>query len=256
MKNQRPILIITAGGSFPWIIINAIAAKFPNTVVLQENPESKILFVRRKARMQGWFQAIGQFFTMALSKFGKILARQRIANILEQAKVDMTPNSQVPIFTAPSVNSLECRERISELNPQVVMLISCRLLRAKTLDAITCPVLNYHPGITPAYRGMWGGYWARAFGDVGNYGSTIHLVDSGIDTGDVIYQVRTTPSPAESIFTDAFTQAAEAREVVVAAIGDAVDGKLAPKPSHGPSRQHYHPPIWGYLWRGLRHRIW
>lgn len=256
MNNQQPILIITAGGSFPWIVINAIIEKFPNTVVLQENPEPKILFVRRKARMQGWLQAIGQFFTMALSKFGKILARKKIANILERANVDMTPNTQVPVVTAPSVNSPECRAKIAELNPQVVMLISCRLLKDKTLDAITCPVLNYHPGITPAYRGMWGGYWARAFGDIDNYGSTIHLVDSGIDTGDIIHQVRTTPSADETIFTDAFTQAIEAREAVVAAIGDAVAGNLVAKPSTGPSRQHYHPPIWSYLWRGLRHRIW
>jgi len=256
MNNQRPILIITAGGSFPWIIINAIAAEFPNTIVLQENPESKILFVRRKARMQGWIQAIGQFFTMVLSKFGKTLARRKIANILDRADVDMTPNGQVPVLATSSVNSPECREKIAELNPQVIVLISCRLVKAETLNAIACPVLNYHPGITPAYRGMWGGYWARAYGDVENYGSTIHLVDSGIDTGDVIYQIRTTPSPDESIFTDAFTQAIEARGTVVASIRDAVAGQLAPKPANGQSRQHFHPPIWNYLWRGLRHRIW
>ena len=56
-----------------------------------------------------------------------------------------------------------------------------------------CPVLNYHAGITPKYRGMNGGYWALATGDAGNFGATVHLVDAGVDTGGVLHQVRGRP---------------------------------------------------------------
>ena len=31
---------------------------------------------------------------------------------------------------------------------------------------------------------MNGGYWALATGDVGNFGTTVHLVDAGVDTGE------------------------------------------------------------------------
>ena len=72
----------------------------------------------------------------------------------------------------------------------MILLAGCRLLSRATLAALPCPVLNYHAGISPQYRGMNGGYFALATGDATNFGATVHLVDAGVDTGDVLYQVR------------------------------------------------------------------
>ena len=150
----------------------------------------------------------------------------------------------------------ECRAAIDRLKPAVVMLAGCRLLSRQTLAALPCPVLNYHAGITPKYRGMNGGYWALATGDAGNFGATVHLVDAGVDTGDVLHQVRGKPGHGDNIALYALRLAAMSRETCAKSVEDVLGGRLAPVAPDLPSRQWYHPTIWFYLWTGLTRGVW
>jgi hypothetical protein len=61
MAKPPRILVITAGGPYPWIIINALSAHFGGVEVALEQPESKALFLKRRARKIGWWQTGGQF---------------------------------------------------------------------------------------------------------------------------------------------------------------------------------------------------
>ena len=45
------------------------------------------------------------------------------------------------------------------------------------------PILNVHPGILPGIRGVDPLFWAHYYGRRDWIGSTIHIVDAGIDTG-------------------------------------------------------------------------
>ena len=56
------------------------------------------------------------------------------------------------------------------------------------LGSLGCPVVNVHAGITPRYRGVHGGYWALAERHPEWVGTTVHLVDPGIDTGAILAQ--------------------------------------------------------------------
>ena len=68
-------------------------------------------------------------------------------------------------------------------------------------SAIDVPVINIHAGVTPRYRGVHGGYWALREGRPGLAGSTVHLVDPGIDTGGILAQATFTAGDADSIAT-------------------------------------------------------
>ncbi len=103
------------------------------------------------------------------------------------------------VVEVPSANSPEFLAAIERLKPAVILLAGCRLLSRQTLAALSCPVLNYHAGITPKYRGMNGGYWALATGDAENFGATVHLVDAGVDTGGVLHQARGKPGRGDNI---------------------------------------------------------
>ncbi len=72
----------------------------------------------------------------------------------------------------------------------MVLVVGTRIISRKVLVAVAAPFINYHDGITPKYRGIHGGYWASAQSDLANFGVTVHLVDPGIDTGEVLYQAR------------------------------------------------------------------
>jgi methionyl-tRNA formyltransferase len=50
--------------------------------------------------------------------------------------------------------------------------------------------LNAHPAILPDYRGIDCTKWALVNDDLDKIGSTVHWVDSGVDTGNVIAKLR------------------------------------------------------------------
>jgi hypothetical protein len=82
MSKSPDDLVITAGGPYPWIIINALASRFEVSKWRLRQPESKRLFLKRRAGKIGWLQTAGQFLTMVLSRFGKRFVRAREAEII------------------------------------------------------------------------------------------------------------------------------------------------------------------------------
>lgn len=253
---EKPILVVTAGGRNPQILINALAERFADVSVLEEQPESKKLFLKRRAKKLGYITAAGQFATMAVSKFGKRFTEKRAEEIVRHYGVNDTPNASLRVTRIDSINSPEALSHIARLRPAAIFLVSCRMLTPATLAAITCPVINFHAGINPQYRGLMGGYWARVRNDLDNFGSTVHLVDTGVDTGGILYQQRITPAKNDSMHTYPLLQTAAATGIAIRAVEDALTGRLMPQTSDAPSQQWYHPPIWTWAWNGLTRGIW
>ncbi|NRP73691.1 Phosphoribosylglycinamide formyltransferase [Ensifer psoraleae] len=250
------IVVVTAGGDNPNIMINALAAHFADVVVLQEQPESKAVFLKRRARKLGWPTASGQLATMIASRIGKRFIRRRAEEIIREHGVSTAPSPSVAVHHVASINDAEGRARLVALRPAVVFLISCRMLKPETLAAIPCPVLNFHAGINPQYRGLMGGYWARVNNDLENFGATVHVVDEGVDTGAILYQSRQVPTRADTMHTYPLLQTAASTGIAIQAVEDALAGNLQPIDVPAASRQWYHPPLWTWVWNGARRRIW
>ncbi|MEX3009956.1 formyl transferase [Hoeflea sp. TYP-13] len=253
---KHKIVAITAGGPYPWAVINALAEKFGPVTVIHEQPESKAHFLKRRAAKVGYLSTAGQFATMMVSRLSKKVAQQRENEIIGEFGLKVVPAQDQKIITVESANSPDCIAAIAGEKPDVVFLAGCRMLHRKTLEAIEAPVINYHAGINPKYRGMLGGYWARINNDVENFGTTVHLVDEGVDTGAILKQARMKPSPKDSIATYAMLQAAHSREICISAVMDVLEGKTTPISSDLPSKQWFHPPIWSYVWNGATRGIW
>ena len=253
---METVAMLIQPGQNPEIVVNAVKAAFPNLVVIEEEPESKALFIRRRAKKLGWAQALGQLATMTVSRFGKRFTTARVAEILEEFGASDRKDSTIRRIAVPSANSPQFLKALEDIRPAALLLISTRMLKAGTLAAIACPVLNLHAGINPQYRGLQGGYWSRVMGDEANFGVTVHLVDAGVDTGGVLHQRRLTPSKRDTMHTYPLLQTAAATGIVVTALREAVDGALKPLKTDGPSRQWYHPPIWKWLWNGVARGIW
>jgi methionyl-tRNA formyltransferase len=95
-----------------------------------------------------------------------------------------------------------------------------------------------------------------ANGDAGNFGTTVHLVDAGVDTGATLAITRIADASKDTMLTYPLLMAAHSRAACISAIKDALNGTLKPIPASGPSAQRFHPPIWSYLWTGLTRGIW
>jgi folate-dependent phosphoribosylglycinamide formyltransferase PurN len=193
---------------------------------------------------------------MVLTRLGKRFFVGHAERLIADQKLHTEPKPGQKIVHVSSANAADCLQAITDIRPGVVLLAGCRLLSRQTLAQMPCPVLNYHAGIAPKYRGMNGGYWALASGDAENFGTTVHLVDAGVDTGGVLKQARGKPDPGDTISSYALRQAAFSRDICVEAVRDALAGKLATTKPNLPSKQWYHPTIWFYLWTGLTRRVW
>ncbi len=122
-----------------------------------------------------------------------------MAEIATQHGLDFRPISRGAYVE--SVNDPRTLELVAEAKPDLVVVHGTRIIAERVLREIAVPVVNVHAGITPRYRGVHGGYWAFADGRPELAGTTVHLVDAGIDTGGILGQATferergTTPSP-------------------------------------------------------------
>lgn len=254
-NNTRPIVLLTAGGTLSNIVVNGLSARLGLLTIIEESSETKGQVIRRRARLQGWITALGQVgFGLAQRLLWP--NTERLAAIWKQHGLDPTPPSGLTVHRVPSVNTPECRALLASLNPAVVAVYGTRILKPSTLNAVAAPVINYHAGINPKYRGQHPGYWALAEGDAEHAGVTIHLVDEGVDTGSVLYQTRVTFAPEDTIASYQHVQAAHALPLFARAIEDAKAGRLTPRAVDLPSRQYFPPTLWGYLATGIMRGVW
>jgi folate-dependent phosphoribosylglycinamide formyltransferase PurN len=250
------IALLIAGGPLAHILVNALTERFGRISVLAEAPEPKLEIVRRRARLIGWREALGQAAFGITHKLIAWRSAGRLAALWDRYGLDPRPDPGVPVQHIRSVNAQACREALRKLRPDVVVVYGTRIIRRDTLACVTAPFINYHAGVNPKYRGQNGAYWARRNGDPDHAGVTIHLIDEGVDTGDVLYQAPVTFAPDDNIATYQHRQMVAALPLLARAIEDALAGRLRPRKVELPSRQWFHPTLWGYVKTGMLQGVW
>ncbi len=248
------VVLLTAKGESGQIAAQYLARQFPDFIAIVEQPESRGLFLRRRLKRLGAVTVFGQILFMVWTRMQARRSRARIVAI--HRSVVSGERGRFPIIEVPSANSPECIEALKHIGPAVVLVDGTRILSADVMKSVPAPFVNYHAGITPRYRGVHGGYWALASGDAAHCGATVHLIDEGIDTGAVLYQVPIAPVPDDNFSTYPHLQLAAALPLLAQAANDAIAGRLSPTQGPGPSRLWSHPTIWGYLATGLRRGVW
>ena len=80
--------------------------------------------------------------------------------------------------------------------------------------------LNFHPGLLPAYAGLHTHQWAIRNGET-EFGVTVHMIDAGLDTGDVVAVRRFAIGPKDtglSLYRTAMRSGSETLTEVLQAI--------------------------------------
>jgi methionyl-tRNA formyltransferase len=150
-----------------------------------------------------------------------------------------------------SVNSPETIQLLSDLRPAVIVVNGTRIISKTVLSAIDCPFVNTHAGITPRYRGVHGGYWALRDHRRDLAGTTVHLVDPGIDTGGVLAQATFEVGPRDSFATYPYLHLACGLPLLTECVEKILNGEMPPQvkslDDSGDSTLRWHPTLWGYL---------
>jgi hypothetical protein len=249
------VVLLTSEGENAEIAARYLAARFANFAVIIEQPQDRVTFLRKRLTRLGAVTVAGQIAFMIFQRFQQHLMRSRIADILAGFGGEPPLSEQTPVIRVTSVNTDACMEALRQLDPAVVLVVGTRIISGAVLRCVHAQFINYHAGITPKYRGVHGGYWALAEGDGENFGSTIHLVDEGIDSGDILYQTRIAPLPVDDFSTYPYLQLGAALPMLVEAARDALASRTKPQPVNLPSRLWSHPTLWTYLANGFRRGV-
>jgi methionyl-tRNA formyltransferase len=108
-------------------------------------------------------------------------------------------NLGIPVFEPKSPNEAGFVVAIKSLDPDLLMAAGyTNILRAPILATPRLLAANFHASLLPAYRGMHPVFWCLRNGERWS-GMTVHVMDEGIDTGDVLYQVKVRTRKVDSV---------------------------------------------------------
>ena len=94
----------------------------------------------------------------------------------------------VPFLTHPDVNSREFISKLIEFSADIFVSMSFnQILKKPIIELSPQRFINCHAGKLPFYRGRNVLNWVLINGEK-EFGVTVHYVDEGIDTGDIIVQ--------------------------------------------------------------------
>lgn len=107
-----------------------------------------------------------------------------------QSFVEYARERRIPAFEPDRPNSPEFAETMRGLRPDLFLAVG--YLNRLGQDLLAAPRLlaaNFHASPLPAYRGLHPVFRTLRAGERWA-GLTVHVLDAGLDTGDILYQVR------------------------------------------------------------------
>ncbi len=247
---KAKIILLATDCSTTRIVYNFLKSKVDIERVILEEEISKMFLLKRRVRNLGILKVAGQLmFMMMIGPLLKKKAGARIKALEETYLLDSGSIPESVITRVTSVNTDECRSLLTAAAPDLILVNGTRIIGKKTLASGTAPFVNIHTGITPMFRGVHGGYWAIASRRPELFGTTIHQVDAGIDTGKVIKQITGRPEGADNFATYPLLQYALCLPALAEVIGNFMKERCLPvsEPLVKESMLCYHPTIWEYL---------
>lgn len=248
MENKTIVLLAGKGDSTN-IIYHHLARLYNIDAVILEEKETKKVFLKRRIKKLGLLTVFGQvLFQLLMVPILNFFYKKQLAQIAIDNGMNDSAIPQEKILEVRSINEGTVAQKLTEMQPDLIVVNGTRIISKKILSSVNCHFINTHAGITPMYRGVHGGYWAMLKNDARNCGVTVHLIDTGVDTGDVVYQSVIKPDKHDSFVTYPLKQLATGLPLLVKAINDSHTGVLKCFKPVGKSSLWYHPTLWGYLY--------
>lgn len=149
--------------------------------------------------------------------------------ILQQSPVRaVAENNSIQVFTPTKLDD-DAIKLLHDLNPDLIILVAYgKILPQAVLALPRLGAINVHPSILPKFRGPSPIQNALLSGEK-NTGTTIMLMDTGIDTGDILRQKEITIETNETYLDLADKLADFSAKVLLGVLDDFVCKKIVPQ---------------------------
>lgn len=94
------------------------------------------------------------------------------------------------ILRKGAINDPEVVKDIIDKKPDLIICYGSSLIRSELLEIFEGRFLNVHLGLSPYYRGSGTNVWPLINQEPDMVGATFMYIDEGIDTGQIIHQIR------------------------------------------------------------------
>jgi phosphoribosylglycinamide formyltransferase 1 len=126
-------------------------------------------------------------------------AREQSEEDFFRLYVDGVEDRSGPLFIPKGeINAAPHVEAIKAAQPDILVCYGSSIIREPLLSAFSGHFLNVHLGLSPYYRGSGTNYWPLVNGEPEFVGATFMHIDAGIDTGEVIHQIRARVAPGDT----------------------------------------------------------
>ena len=140
------------------------------------------------------------------------------------------------VIPTAEMNSRALRRTLARLEPDYLVLGGGGVLEPSVIETARAGVLNAHPALLPWMRGN--GVVAQSLEHDVALGATVHMVDSGIDTGSIVARrlLHVEPGPASM---DALEEAAY--DLAAELMADTVEAIVRGERPRGMPQEERHP---------------
>ncbi len=166
----------------------------------------------------------------------------------------------LPLIQPKNLKSKDVYEWVKEKKPDLLVLVFVtQFVSKEIINLATYGGINYHPSLLPKYRGGSAIAWALINGEL-QTGVTIHYIDEGVDTGDIILQEAVNIDPDDTTVTLYYNKLFPLGiRLVTEAVRLIREGK-APRIPQDPRLASYQPVLKPHHtvvdWRQMAHNIY
>lgn len=164
------------------------------------------------------------------------ISRTRVDDILRRAFPDrcfslddVARKHAVKVATVPDLNTVAAEAQLRSLDADLGIVLGTRVLRPHIFNVPRMGCINLHKGRVPDYRGLPPGFW-ELYDNAASAGVTVHFVNSGLDTGDVIATAEVPIDPRDTPDTLSSKLDQAGNKLLMDAVQDVRNGAAARKP--------------------------
>ena len=89
-----------------------------------------------------------------------------------------------------TINEKANVDAIISMRPDLIISYGCSIIKSSIIHLFDKKIINIHLGLSPYYKGAGTNFWPFVNNELTFVGATFMFMDKGVDTGDIIHQIR------------------------------------------------------------------
>ncbi len=125
---------------------------------------------------------------------------------------------KIPVVEVSNINDDASKQTLESFGADIGIVVGGRIVKKHIIEIPRLGMLNKHSAILPKHRGLSGEYWCLYHEDFDHLGVTVHYVDPGLDSGNIVVQKKLTFTKGDTPASLRFKSEVLGREAIVEAV--------------------------------------